>query len=274
MDDTTEAADEELLGVTPIDLGAALFALHDPHPGHERDFNRYYERDHMYAAALLAPFTIAGQRWVATRELKQLRYPEQGPFGPATAGSYLTMFWIQAGHLAQQQAWVSRQMRSLVAAGRVFDDRDVQIATVYDYVGAMRRDADGVPPFMALDHRFAACVWMMFERDDAIPAPAFQTWLLDDFMASWFAGSPVALAAGFTPRLKEPWWPAAAPEVEGVGRRVVVAAFVETDVASVWTDRFVPLGPAVDASGQGHTLLVAPFIPTRPGTDTYIDQLR
>ncbi len=48
--------DDQLLGSTPIDLGAALFSLHDPHPGHERDFNRYYERDHMYAAALLAPF--------------------------------------------------------------------------------------------------------------------------------------------------------------------------------------------------------------------------
>ena len=51
--------DEHLLGATPVDVGAALFSLHDPHAGHERDFNRYYERDHMYSAALLAPFTLA-----------------------------------------------------------------------------------------------------------------------------------------------------------------------------------------------------------------------
>src|SRR5690606_18656985 len=140
-------------------------------------------------AALLAPFTIAGQRWVATRELKQLRYPDRGPFGPATAGSYLTMFWIQAGHLAHQQAWVNRQMAPLAAAGRVFDERDVQIATVYDHVGSMRRDADGVPPFMALDHRFAGCAWMIFERDDATPAGDFAEWLLHDCMAAWFAAT-------------------------------------------------------------------------------------
>ena len=75
-------SNDGLLGSTPIDVGSALFSLHDPHRGHERDFNRYYERDHMYSAALLAPFTIAGQRWVATRDLKALRRPATGPFGP------------------------------------------------------------------------------------------------------------------------------------------------------------------------------------------------
>ena len=141
------------LGDRPVDVGAALFALHDPHRGHERAFNRYYERDHMYAAAVLAPYTIAGQRWVATRDLKDRRVPEAGPFGPRTAGSYLTMYWIQAGHLADQQAWVNEQMASLVAAGRTFGERDVQIATVFDRVAAYRRDPDGVPPILALDHR-------------------------------------------------------------------------------------------------------------------------
>ncbi len=44
------------------------------------------------------------------------------------------MYWIQAGHLADQQAWVNEQMASLVAAGRTFGERDVQIATVFDRV--------------------------------------------------------------------------------------------------------------------------------------------
>lgn len=266
--------DEHLLGSTPVDVGAALFSLHDPHPGYERAFNRYYERDHMYSAALLAPFTIAGQRWVATRDLKALRYPEPGPFQSLTAGSYLTVFWIQAGHLAHQQDWVNEQMKSLVAAGRTFEHRDVQTATAYDYIGCTRRDPDGVPPFMALDHRFASCVWMMFERDSAVPAGEFATWLLDECLSSWFAASPVALAMGFTPRPKEPWWPAAAPEVEGVGHRVVVSAFVDTDVRDEWDEWFKPLGAHVDGSGRGRTLLVAPFIPTHPGTDDYTDELR
>jgi len=262
-----------LLGATPIDVGSALFALHDPHRGHERTFNRFYERDHMYAAAILAPFTIAGQRWVATRDLKALRQPHIGPFGDISAGSYLTMYWIQAGHLAQQQAWVSEQMRSLDQAGRAFVHRDVQTATAYDHLRNYRRDPDGVPPFMALDHRYPGCVWMMFERNDRFSLDDFTTWLLDDLLAPRFAATPVAIAAAFTPRPKEPWWPPAAPEVAGVGERVVVAAFVEADPRAVWDDVFAPVAGDVDATGSGRTLLVAPFIPTSPGTDAYVDEL-
>src|SRR6266498_3864809 len=53
-----------------VDLGAGIFALHDPHRGHERDFNRYYERDDMYAAAMLSAWRISGQRLVATADPK------------------------------------------------------------------------------------------------------------------------------------------------------------------------------------------------------------
>ncbi len=266
-------SNDGLLGSTPIDVGSALFSLHDPHRGFERAFNRYYERDHMYAAALLAPFTISGQRWVATRELKALRRPDVGPFGPVTAGSYLTMFWIQAQHLASQQQWVSEQMRSLVEAGRTFGERSVQTATAYDLVGTYRRDPDGVPPFMALDHRYPGCAWLIVERSPAVTIEAFSSHLLDELLPKSFASTPVALATTFTPRPKEPWWPAAAPEVEGVGQRLAITAFIEDDPRAVWDDVFVPLVGAIDASGHGRTLFAAPFIPTKPGTDTYVDQL-
>ena len=267
------SAKDGLLGSEPVDVGAALFSLHDPHRGHERAFNRYYERDHMYAAALLAPFTIAGQRWVATQPLKQLRQPDISPFGEIAAGSYLTMFWVQAGHLANQQAWVSEQMASLVEAGRTFAHRDVQSATAYDHVGSYERDHDGVPPFMALDHRYPGCVWMIVERAEDESLDTFTSWLIGDFFPNRFAGTSVAMATAFTPRPKEPWWPAAAPEVQGVGRRVAVAAFIEADPREVWKEVFSPLAPALAASGHGRALFVAPFIPTRPGTDTYTDEL-
>ena len=266
-------SNDGLLGSTPIDVGAALFSLHDPHRGHERAFNRYYERDHMYSAALLAPFTIAGQRWVATAELKAMRRPEVGPFGPIVDGSYLTMFWIQAEHLDSQQEWVSRQMRSLVEAGRTFAERSVQTATAYDVLGSYRRDADGVPPFMALDHRYAGCAWLIVERADAVPLASFSSWLLDDLLPKHFTSSPVAIAIAFIPRPKEPWWPAAAPEVEGVGHRLAITAFIEEDPRNVWDAVFVPLVAAIDASSRGRTLFAAPFIPTEPGTDAYVDQL-
>jgi hypothetical protein len=256
-----------------VDLGAGIFALHDPHPGHERDFNRYYERDHMYAAAILAPWTIAGQRFVATAELKRLRYPAEGPFGPITDGSYLTMYWIVAGMLDEQQAWVNGQMKALNAAGRTFEDRSVQTATSYDYLGAWRREPDGVPPFLALDRRYASVVWTVVERAGSDTVADLAAWLAADFLPAHFAESPVALAPMFTPRPKEPWWPAAAPEVPGVGERVFITFFLEVDAREVWRARFADLGEKLAQTGRGRALMVAPFIPTIPGTDTYTDQL-
>ncbi|MEO8694859.1 MAG: hypothetical protein ABI658_15135 [Acidimicrobiales bacterium] len=256
-----------------VDLGSGIFALHDPHPGHERDFNRYYERDHMYAACILAPWTIAGTRFVATADLKRLRYPADGPFGPIQEGSYLTMYWIVAGKLDEQQAWVSDQMKLLNAAGRTFDQRSVQTATSYDYLGSWRRDPDGVPPFQALDRRYSGVVWVAVERTGDESVADLAQWLADDFLPAHFASSPVEVAPMFTPRAKEPWWPAAAPEVPGVGERVFITFFLDGDVRQIWPEHFAGLGDELAATNRCRTLMVAPFIPTVPGTDRYTDQL-
>ena len=164
-----------------VEMGHCIFALHEPHHGHEAGFNRWYERDHMYAAALVAPWTLAGERWAATRELKDLRYPADGPFDqPSDRGSFLTMFWIQAGKLEEQQLWVSKQTAILAEQGRTYEDRDVQTATTYDYCGGALRDDDGVPPAVALDHRYPGVVWTWLERDPAVAFERVRDWVLGE----------------------------------------------------------------------------------------------
>ena len=62
----------------------------------------------MYSAAVMAPWTMAGFRYVATGPLKDLRYPDDGPFGvPSIKGSFLACYWIQQGRLDEQQQWVA-----------------------------------------------------------------------------------------------------------------------------------------------------------------------
>lgn len=61
-------------GVHP---GHALITMVEPHPGHEYAYNRWYEDDHYYAYAMAMPWMYAGRRWVATRDLQLLRYPEK-----------------------------------------------------------------------------------------------------------------------------------------------------------------------------------------------------
>ena len=61
--------------------------------------------------------------------------------------------------------------------------------------------------------------------------------------------------------------PTAAPEVPGVGERVLVACFVECDPLDVWGECFADLPTALESRGRGRTLFVAPFVPVVPGVD-------
>ena len=60
----------------PVKVGSMLYTLVDPNPGHEVAYNRWYERDHFYAGCMIGPWMFAGSRWFATRELKDLRIPQ------------------------------------------------------------------------------------------------------------------------------------------------------------------------------------------------------
>src|SRR3954452_14999136 len=50
----------------------------DPVRGFEREYTRWYERDHFYGGCMIGPWLYAGSRWVAPRALKDLRWPANG----------------------------------------------------------------------------------------------------------------------------------------------------------------------------------------------------
>lgn len=58
-----------------IKLGTLLFTMVEPEQGHEVEYNRWYEHDHFYAGCMIAPWQFAGDRFVATKRMKDLRYP-------------------------------------------------------------------------------------------------------------------------------------------------------------------------------------------------------
>jgi len=257
-----------------VELGHAIFALVEPHRGHELAWNRWYERDHLIAAGGCAPWTIATQRWIATRREKALRYPAQNPIcEPVSRGSFLAAIWIQSGRYDDQQRWVAEQMAVLTANHRQFAERDVITTAAYDYLGGALRDADGVPPELALDRRYPGVVLAWTERRPNTSLEALAAWLARELLPGVIEKSPIAMALCFTPKPKAAWWPKAAPEVPGVGERVIVACFSEGDPAACFDERFAPLGAAIDAGGRGRTLLVAPFAPLVPGVDPPVAEL-
>jgi len=55
---------------------------------------------------------------------------------------------------------------------------------------------------------------------------------------------------------------------------VTLLWFTEVDPREIWAESFAGGGQDVAASGMGRVELAAPFIPTIPGTETYVDELR
>src|SRR5918992_2055690 len=89
-----------------IRLGSMLVTLVEPKKGHEVAYNRWYERDHFYSGCMIGPWTLAGGRFVATRDCKDLRASVVGDneiTGDPRRGSYVALYWIQDG---KYQEWV------------------------------------------------------------------------------------------------------------------------------------------------------------------------
>ena len=104
----------------PVRAGSMLYTLVDPEPGHEVAYNRWYERDHFYGGCMTGPWCFAGSRWVATRELKDLRFPAKGNSisDPVDRGSYVAIYWVEDGHHDDHFAWGADQVVRLYTAGR------------------------------------------------------------------------------------------------------------------------------------------------------------
>ena len=257
-----------------VELGHAIFSLMQPHAGHELAWNRWYERDHLIAAGSLAPYTMATQRWLATAPHKAIREPRQNPIAnPSESGTFLATMWIQKNHLADQQAWVAEQMKRLAEQDRTYEERDVLFAGTWDYLGGALRDPDGVPPELVLDHRYSGLVLTWLECSPGQSLEELRDALLHDALPDRLENSAVAQALCFTPLPKSDWWPKAAPEVPGVGVRILVACFVESDPLDIWQTDFADLGKALEDRTRGRSLLIAPFVPVVPGVDPDIAQL-
>ena len=248
-----------------IRLGSALFTLVEPHPGHEVAYNRWYERDHFYAGCLVGPWLFAGRRWVATRDLKDLRFGEEPDvFGDLRRGSYLALYWVIEGKHDEHFDWALDQVRWLHANGRMFEHRDHVHTLLYGYDWSSDPAARGVPPELALDHPFAGLTVTMVERAEGLGS---------DDVRSWWAGAGgSALSLAFTPIPLPPGAPVTQPGLDRLERRTLLLGFTPDTPSAGWRDHRAACGSAT-SSGIGRVVWSAPFVPTVPGTDAYTAEL-
>jgi hypothetical protein len=232
----------------PIRLGGALITMVEPHRGHEVAYNRWYERDHFYAGCAIGAWTLAGSRYVATRELKALRYPLDSPICPdPKGGSYLALYWILAGKLPEWLRWGTDQVRWLHANGRMFAARDHVHTSMYRFHSEYQADEDGIPIELALDHRSPYLVFAVGRLR------AGQT--LDDVERFLRGRRLGAVAAAFTPLPLLGDAPSDVPRVDESDQFALVA-FVDGEIREVWDAAFAPLGDALADARHAALLFV------------------
>lgn len=268
----------ELASVGPygVRVGHALITMVEPLPGHEYAYNRWYEDDHFIAGAMAMPWMYAGRRWVATRDLQLLRYPEKSAVAqPVTAGCYISTYWVTAGRYDDHMKWTVGINKRLNRDGRVYQDRTHVFTAFQDHSATVYRDgAAGPRDFHALDHPYTGLVVEVIDAESAEQREELLEWLRSRHLPKRLAGSPAAMVTIFKPTPLPGDRMTYVKQVEGVDTRLTLLWFLQQDPREAWDAHFTGLDDEVAASGLGHVELVAPFIPTVPGTDTYVNELR
>lgn len=272
-----------------VNVGAMLFTLVDPTKGNEVAYNRWYERDHFYSGCMVGPWLYSGRRWVSTRELKDMRFPADSPTDsavadPVDAGSFLATYFIHGGHEAEHFEWANKQVFELYGNDRGFDERVHAHTSLYFYVGEHRSpggDADaGVPAHMALDHPYSGLVSIHIDRAEGVRHEEYAAWfdeaVSESVLSAGDQGGPVDLVLDWRPIIpkgSEADAPMKLGTSPGTRQRSLQMLFLEDAVDSAAWDSITAAAEAINSSGLATVRLVAPFIPTIPGTDTYTDQL-
>ncbi|MFC5027904.1 hypothetical protein ACQFX6_17570 [Streptomyces sp. DSM 41987] len=277
-DETRSEVYAELASVGPygVRVGHALITMVEPLPGHEYAYNRWYEDDHFIAGAMAMPWMYAGRRWVATRDLQLLRYPEKSAVAqPVTAGCYISTYWVTAGRYDDHMKWTVGINKRLNRDGRVYQDRTHVFTAFQDHSATVYRDgAAGPRDFHALDHPYAGLVVEVIDAESAEQREELLEWLRSRHLPKRLAGSPAAMVTIFKPTPLPGDRMTYVKQVEGVDTRLTLLWFLQQDPREAWDAHFTGLDDEVAASGLGRVELVAPFVPTVPGTDTYVNELR
>jgi hypothetical protein len=259
----------------PVKIGQMLFTMVDPHRGREVVYNRWYERDHFYAGCMIGPHLFAGKRWVATRELKDLRFPEESPFAePVGAGSYLSIYWVEAGHEDEHWAWARKQVFWLYSHGRGFAERSHAHTKLYEFEDVHYADPDGVPVELALDHPWRGLVVLSIEPPEGASHDELRATVAAGHVPGLLATPGVESVADWRLHLEE--GEVTAPmdlgATGGSDERLVQLCFLSGDPANVW-DGIRAYAAGIAGAGAGAVSFAAPFLPTLVGTDRYTDEL-
>ena len=259
----------------PIKLGTLLYTMVEPRPGHEVEYNRWYERDHFYGGCMVGPNQFAGDRFVATRRLKELRYPAESVMTATQFGaSYLALYWVLDGMHDEWNRWAVDTVKVLHATGRMFMERDHIHTALYRNSYTVQRHDNGTPIELALDRPYQGLVVNVGELANGASHADVEhwtrnTWAPAAMATSW--GPDLIGSSTLLPLLDDA--PADVPRTPNADRRFLQLHFLDHDPAQDWGAGYSQFGAQLEASGLAKHLWTGPFMQTIFGTDTYTDEL-
>ncbi len=259
-------------GPVATKLGKAIISLIEPAPGQERAYNRWYEDDHAAISAFACPWVFAGKRWVATKALRSLRSSASGAVaGSIDQGCYLAAYWLIDGRYEDFLAFARPLVLDrLVPEGRMKPPRTHVFTNDQDYLGAVYRDASGPRDIHALSYPYPGLALQVIDAPSPKGRAALLDWLREEYVPAVLKDSPAAMALIFA--ATSPVKPK--PGIDWYDRRLTLMWFLDVEPEGVWADLFAVQDGAIAASRLGKVELASPFIPTLPGTDRYVDELR
>ncbi|MGH9079561.1 MAG: hypothetical protein ACRDYE_05710, partial [Acidimicrobiales bacterium] len=182
------------------------------------------------------------------------------------------VYYVLDRHHDEWNRWAVDQVNVLHAAGRMFEQRDHVHTGLYRFEWEHRRDEDGVPAELTLDHRFPGMVSVFVEPAGGVDAAQVGTWYRQEYLPSLLAGTHVASVLAFTPMPLLADAPGDVPRAAAT-ERLLLLWFLDGQPEDSWDPVFARQGEAVAAAGLGQVVWASPFLATVPGTDTYTDQL-
>jgi hypothetical protein len=261
-----------------VGVGHMLLNIADPLPGHERAYNRWYEDDHFFSAAMMAPFVFAGRRWAASTELRTLQYRRPGgEFDASNDGGYAATYWIAPGHLNDYFAWSAGAGPQLDAQGRNFTDRRLVFVSFADRLGSVYRDERVPRDVFALMDPPGGMVVQLIDVPDAASRDAAAAWLLDEALPARLAVDGASAhsvlvfrgaadTSAMRPALRD-----LQRKSDNDGRRLLLLWFLDGDPRDGWEREFAELPQFIADAGHGSVEWIAPYVPARMGSDGDVD---
>jgi len=259
----------------PIKVGTFLFTMVEPHAGHEVAYNRWYEHDHFYSGCLVGPNVFAGDRFVATKRLKNLRSQAPNDVTPnPDTGSFLAVYWWLKDTDVETNRWNVDNVNMLHKQGRMFAERNHIHTLLYAMQWNVQREPAGCTIDLALDHGYPGLVVVAGDLNEGVTHEKFEDW----FKTNWLTNAmttewgPDIVGSGTVIPLADDA-PADVVRPAAGPRRFLQLHFLEHDAELGWEKGYGQIANVINESGLATHVWTSPFQQTNFGTDDFTDQI-